>query len=184
MLLFFAHIPFVVNRAFSATPTVRLQQHRLFFTTNRSDRTFFSWRFHTVRPSHPGHSTILLRSERPNGMCAKLSTVAASNNRVHPTRSLYYCLFAPRIYGVVPRAHSVRGESRIQRNASGVVATVAYTSVTLKLQCTNWVPSQVFVSCYTAVVFTLTRSFGLHLDQKWKVFIFGNVAKRTLSLTV
>jgi len=32
--------------------------------------------------SYPGHSTILLRSESPSGMCAKLHTVvAASNNR-------------------------------------------------------------------------------------------------------
>jgi len=38
---------------------------------------------------------ILLRSESPSGMCAKLRTVAASNNRDHPTRSLCYCLFAP-----------------------------------------------------------------------------------------
>jgi len=28
-------------------------------------------------------------------MCAELRTVTASNNRAHPTRSLYYCLFAP-----------------------------------------------------------------------------------------
>jgi len=33
----------------------------------------------------------LLRLE----MCAKFHTVAASNNRDHATRSLYYCLFAP-----------------------------------------------------------------------------------------
>ena len=31
---------------------------------------------------------VLLRSETPSGMCAKLHTVAASNNRDHPTRSL------------------------------------------------------------------------------------------------
>jgi len=37
---------------------------------------------------NPGHSTILLRSEIPSSMCAKLRTVAASNNRDHPTRSL------------------------------------------------------------------------------------------------
>jgi len=36
-----------------------------------------------------------LRSEIPSGMCAELRTVAASNNRDHPTRSLFYCLFAP-----------------------------------------------------------------------------------------
>ena len=40
----------------------------------------------------------LLRSERPSSMCAKLCTMAASNNRVHPTRSLYCCLFMPHIY--------------------------------------------------------------------------------------
>jgi len=33
-------------------------------------------------------------------------------------------LFAPHIYGVVLRAHPVRGEPRIQRNASVEVATL------------------------------------------------------------
>jgi len=65
----------------------------------------------------------LLRSESPSGMRAKLRTVAASNNRVHMPWSLYYCLFAPTISGVVHRAHPVRGESHIQRNANGEVAT-------------------------------------------------------------
>jgi len=47
----------------------------------------------------------------PSGMCAKLRTVVASNNRDHAPRSLYYCLFAPRIYIEFLRAHPVRGES-------------------------------------------------------------------------
>jgi len=68
---------------------------------------------------------IVLRSEIPSGMCAKLRTVAASNNRDHPTRSLCYCLFAPLIYIVVLRAHFVRGESHNQRNATGEVATTS-----------------------------------------------------------
>jgi len=42
---------------------------------------------------------VLLRSESPNGKCAKLHTVAASNNRHHAPQSLYYCLFVPHIYG-------------------------------------------------------------------------------------
>ena len=55
-------------------------------------------------------------------MCAKLRTVAASNNRA---RNLsYYCLFAPRIYIFVLRTHPVRGEAHNQRNATGEVATV------------------------------------------------------------
>jgi len=41
---------------------------------------------------------IVLSSESASGKCAKLHTVAASNNRDHPTRSLCYCLFAPRKY--------------------------------------------------------------------------------------
>jgi len=65
---------------------------------------------------------VLLRSEIPSGMCAKLRTVAVSNNRVHTPRSLCYCLFAPHIYICVLRAHPVRGEPHIQRNATGEVA--------------------------------------------------------------
>jgi len=42
--------------------------------------------------SHPGHSTILLRSESPSGMCGKLRTVAASNNRDHAPQSLSFLL--------------------------------------------------------------------------------------------
>ena len=41
MVLFFTHIPFVVNHTINATPPERLQQHPLLFTTNRTDRTFF-----------------------------------------------------------------------------------------------------------------------------------------------
>jgi len=61
----------------------------------------------------------VLRSKSPSGMCAKLRTVA-TNNWIHPTILLYYCLFAPVIYLIV-RAHSVRGEPRIsaQRQRSG-----------------------------------------------------------------
>ena len=41
----------------------------------------------------------MLWSESPSGMCAKLHTVAASNNRDHPMRSLYYCLSVLHMYG-------------------------------------------------------------------------------------
>jgi len=46
-----------------------------------------------------------------------------SIGRAYTPRSLCYCLFAPLYMGVVLCAHSVRGEPRIQRNASGEVAT-------------------------------------------------------------
>ena len=85
--------------------TERLQQHPLLFTTNCTDRTFFVWRLNSAQPSDPGHSTILLRSEIPSGIYAKLRTVAASNNRVHMPWSLYYCLFAPHIRMVLFFTH-------------------------------------------------------------------------------
>ena len=47
----------------------------------------------------------VLRSEIPSGICAKLRTVAASNNRIHMPWSLYYCLFAPHICMVLFFAH-------------------------------------------------------------------------------
>ena len=105
MVLFFTHIPFVVNHTINATPPERLQQHPLLFTTNGTDRTFFVWRLNSARPSHPGHSTILLRLEIPSGMSAKLRTVAASNKSVHMPLSLYYCLFTPHICMVLFFTH-------------------------------------------------------------------------------
>ena len=61
----------------------------------------------------------LLRSESPSGKCTKLHTVTASNNRDH---SIISC--SRRIYtGVILRAHPLRGESHIQRDANREVAT-------------------------------------------------------------
>jgi len=37
---------------------------------------------------------LLLRSEIPSGVCAKLRTVAESNNRDHARNLSYYCLLA------------------------------------------------------------------------------------------
>jgi len=47
-------------------------------------------------------------------------------DRASTPRSLYYCLFAPRIYSVFLHAHSVRGEPRIpaQCQRSGCNSTV------------------------------------------------------------
>jgi len=41
---------------------------------------------------------LVLRLKCSNGKCAKLHTMAASNNKGHPTRSLYICLFAQHMY--------------------------------------------------------------------------------------
>jgi len=45
----------------------RLQQHPLLFTMNCTDRTFFLWRLHLARPSHPSNSIFLMRLESSSG---------------------------------------------------------------------------------------------------------------------
>jgi len=62
----------------------------------------------------------------PSGKCAKLHTVATSNSRDHMQWSLYYCLFVRHILymDVILRAHPIHGESHIQHNANGEVATL------------------------------------------------------------
>jgi len=66
---------------------------------------------------------VLLRSESPIGKCAKFHTVAESNNRDHVPRSLLL-VRTTYICRVILRAHPLRGESHIQRNAIREVATV------------------------------------------------------------
>ena len=134
MVLFFMCIPFMVNHTFNATPPERLQQHPLLFTTNCNDCTFFLWRLHMAQPPHPGHSIILLRSKILSGMCAKLHTVAASNNRVRmPWWLLYYCLFKPHICMVLFFVNiPFVVNQHIQRNATGEVATLAWLVLLVK----------------------------------------------------
>jgi len=47
-------------------------------------RQRLSWIWFSI--DRAGLVLVMLRSEIPSGKCAKLHTVAASNNRVHPTR--------------------------------------------------------------------------------------------------
>jgi len=129
MVLFFAHILFVMNRAFSATPAERLQQHPLLFATNRTDRTFFSLRFsHSMTfASWSQHHFCCDQKAQP--VCAQSCALWQQATieitcRDHSVIAITLSLFAPHIYGVVLRTHSVRDELSIQRNASREVATL------------------------------------------------------------
>ena len=68
----------------------------------------------------------LLRSEILIGMCAKLCTVAASNNRDHACNLSIAC--SRYTYGVILPAHPVRGESHNQRNTTREVTTTLFIS--------------------------------------------------------
>jgi len=127
--VFFAHISFVVNRAFSATPAERLQRHPLFFTTNRTDPTFFLWR-------HDLHILVTATfccDWKARAACAQNFTLwqQAIIEFTRRDHSIIAC--SHHIYGVVLHAHSVRGEPRIQRNARGEVATRSFNRQSFSL---------------------------------------------------
>ena len=110
----------------------------------------------------------LLRSEIPSGICAKLRTVAASNNRDHMPWSLYYCFFAPRTYTVVLHAHPVRGESHNQRNTTGEVATESWLSIVFH-------PTRIFVTRWfkNEGLFSLLQVFH-QINNLWICYVHGN----------
>ena len=149
ILLFFVHIPFVVNHTFNAMPPERLRQHPLLLTTNRTVWTFFLWRLHLARPSTSWSQHHFVAIGKSRTACAQSLAlwqqatieimrrnyssrmlVILFNRSQHGIgrdsvpQSLYYCLFTPRISIVILRAHPVRGESHIQSNATREVATV------------------------------------------------------------
>jgi len=80
-----------------------------------------------AKTSFSSELLVMLRSEIPSGICAKLRTVAASNNRDH---SIIAC--SRHTYIFVLRAHPVRDESHNQPIATGEVATVTGKNVCRK----------------------------------------------------
>ena len=124
-VMFFAHIPFVVNHTFNATPIGRLQQHPLLFTMNRTDRTFFCVKaeLSTTCTSWLQHHFIAIG--KAQGACVQSFAPWQEVTRVH-ARDHYYCLFAPHVYIIVLRAHPVCGESHNQRNVTREVATLPF----------------------------------------------------------
>jgi len=125
MVLFFVHIPFVVNHAFSTTPTERLQQHPSFLQQTapiaRSLCEGCTWHDLHILVTAP-----CCRDRKAQAATAQSITLWKQAT-IEITRSDYSIIACSRhICGVVLRAHSVRGEALIQRNANQEVATVEY----------------------------------------------------------
>jgi len=138
------HIMFIAQELPEFDEKVNLQA-LLNFNNNRP------W---PIKNSSVAHRLRVLSSESSSDMCAKLRTMAASNNRDHLTRSLYCCLFMPYIYGVFLHAHLVRGESHIYRNTT---RQVAKTSPPLYNQ-----PHRLHILCVKAASGTTFTSWSQH----------------------
>jgi len=76
----------------------------LFAMTLTCTNHIFLCSLHLVLLSHPGHSSILLRSDGPSSMHVNLHTVAATNNKNHLIKS-HYCWFMLHIYMVLFLTH-------------------------------------------------------------------------------
>jgi len=133
------HVSLVVNRTSNSTPTETLQQHPLLFASNCTDPTFFLWRLHTARPSHPSHSATFLRSESPSSMHAKFHTVAARNNR---DQSLYSCHLH---IGAILRSHPVHREPHIHHHTDRKVATPYIKQGSHAVLKKYWIAKSVFI---------------------------------------
>ena len=109
-----------------------LQQHPLLFTTNRTDRMFFLWRLQLPRPSHLITASFCC-DRKAWAACAQSVTLwqQATIKITRHDHSIIAC--SRHIYmGVVLRAHPVRGESHIQRNSNGDVATAATSTLLVR----------------------------------------------------
>ena len=116
---------------------------------------------HWPRQDRLQHTLVLITSTccRNRSRAAITLCVRSSFTSSYQQRSLYYCLFAPLIYGDVLRVHPVRGESHIQRNANREVATtytthwcsnmIVHTMRFIKSQHTPWTFSFEFTFWWT-----------------------------------
>ena len=114
--------------------------------------------------------SLLLRSEIPSGKCAEIRTVAASNNRDHSTKSLYFCLFAPRIYGYCS-SRTFRSWWTAQRQRRGCNTTKVQVLPLLRLR-HNLV---IFVSPHLAL--RAIWVWGPAITQ-WFVNIYDNLTHK------
>jgi len=80
-----------MNMLQESSCSLQVKIHEL-LTDKESKTKYFTFSLTTWE--HLLFSSLLLRSEVPSGMCAKVRTVAASNNRDHARNLSYNCLLA------------------------------------------------------------------------------------------
>ena len=125
MVLFFTHIPFLVNHTINATPPERLQQHPSFFqrTTPIARSLCGGWTRHDL---HIPVTAPFCCDRKSRAVCAQ-SFAPWQQATIEIMLAISFTIACSRdIYnGVILHAHPVRGESHNQRNTTGDVATIS-----------------------------------------------------------
>ena len=106
-----------------------------------------------------------MRSEIPSSMCAKLRTMAASNNRDHARNLSYYCLLALHIWRCYSSCTSVCGESQsTQHHPRGCSITMGqFWNLAKKIYKTS-------IIIFQAVFAMLPLSHNLEIVMSWLVW--------------
>ena len=105
-----------MNHTINATPPQTLLSPRFCNEPHRSHVLCVKAELGTTHTSWSQHHFVAIGNPERHVQQATIEIVRRNLS--------YYCLLAPRIYIVVLRAHPVRDESHIQRNATGEVATL------------------------------------------------------------
>ena len=87
----------------------------------------------------------LLRWENPSGMCAKLRTVAASNNRDQPRNRSYYCLLAMHVWWCYSSRTFrswwiTQSTQHHRRSCNNIPSFLQRTTPTACSSCEGWTP--------------------------------------------
>jgi len=124
MVLFFTHIPFVVNHTINATPPERLQQHPLLFqrTAPIARSLCEGWTRHDLHilVTAPFYWDLKSRAACAQSFApwqqATIEIILAISLTIACSRYIYN--------GAILHAHPVRGESHNERNTTGKVETI------------------------------------------------------------
>ena len=138
-----------------------------------------------ICPSVPRHShhLILLRSEIPSNICAKLRTVAASNNRDHACNLSYYCLLALHIWCYSSRTCRswwiTQSTQHHRRGCNNIPSFLQRTTPIARSLCDGWTPHGLHILATAPFCWCVSHSVT-HKHERWIWFTLSYAMMKAL----
>jgi len=138
-----------------------------------------------ICPSVPRHSRhlILLRSEIPSDICAKLRTVAASNNRDHACNLSYYCLLALHIWCYSSRTSRswwiTQSTQHHRRGCNNIPSFLQRTTPIARSLCEGWTPHDLHILVTAPFCWRVSHSVT-HKHERWIWFTLSYAMMKAL----